>query len=198
MSKITKKQQQIIDTAVKLFLQYGYHQVSVDKISEVSNVTKMTIYKYFESKEKLFEVALTKRNNGFIEDLLRCTSEPSEATEKLKSIFSFYNEWFNSEEFCGCLFINSLHVNFDTDKKVTNFIKQNKVMTRQIIESILCFLFESDEKSKMIASQIIKLLDGAIISAQLGLEDNPAQNAWIATVALLRSESVEIENDFSL
>ena len=48
----------IIHTSRYLFDQHGFHNVGVDRISKESNVSKMTFYKYFKSKEKLIELCL--------------------------------------------------------------------------------------------------------------------------------------------
>lgn len=45
----------VIDTARKLFSEYGYKRVSMDEIARESNVTKKTIYTYFKDKESMFK-----------------------------------------------------------------------------------------------------------------------------------------------
>lgn len=44
----------IYNTAIRLFKQYGYEQVSVSQIAKASNVGIGTFYHYFESKIELF------------------------------------------------------------------------------------------------------------------------------------------------
>ena len=48
------KEEQIVDTARKLFGKYGYKRVSMDEIAREANVTKKTIYSYFKSKEDVY------------------------------------------------------------------------------------------------------------------------------------------------
>lgn len=45
---------EIIDAAVKLFTDYGYHKATMDLIAEEVGVAKGTIYWYFSSKKELF------------------------------------------------------------------------------------------------------------------------------------------------
>ncbi len=53
----TKRTQRILarikETALRLFASYGVDKVSMDEIAEQANVSKVTIYKYFHSKEDL-------------------------------------------------------------------------------------------------------------------------------------------------
>ncbi|HZG54862.1 FAD-dependent oxidoreductase [Paenibacillus sp.] len=48
-----KKRQRVVETAVRLFVERGYEQVSVDEIIQAANISKGTFYHYFESKEDL-------------------------------------------------------------------------------------------------------------------------------------------------
>lgn len=43
-----------LDTALELFIEHGYHGVSMDTVVAVAGGSKATIYRYFESKEALF------------------------------------------------------------------------------------------------------------------------------------------------
>lgn len=48
-----RKRQTVIDTALRLFVERGYEQVSVDDILRAANISKGTFYHYFDSKEEL-------------------------------------------------------------------------------------------------------------------------------------------------
>lgn len=45
---------QIVEAACKLFLESGYETTSMDAIATEANVSKRTVYSYFENKEVLF------------------------------------------------------------------------------------------------------------------------------------------------
>lgn len=49
------KKEKVIETARRLFTEYGYKKVSMDEIARESNVTKKTIYTYFKDKESMFK-----------------------------------------------------------------------------------------------------------------------------------------------
>lgn len=52
------KKEQVISSARKLFIQYGYRKVSMDEIAKKANVTKKTIYSYFKDKNELIKYFL--------------------------------------------------------------------------------------------------------------------------------------------
>lgn len=47
------KQKHILEAALTLFLEYGVQKVSIAEIAEKANVSQVTIYNYFESKDNL-------------------------------------------------------------------------------------------------------------------------------------------------
>ena len=48
------KYNRLMERAEDLFSKYGYKAVSMDEIADAAGISKMTIYKYFPSKEDLF------------------------------------------------------------------------------------------------------------------------------------------------
>lgn len=62
---LSKKALSILDAAAKVFQEEGYEKASMDRIAEVSNSSKRTVYNYFPSKEELFITVVRK----LIEDL---------------------------------------------------------------------------------------------------------------------------------
>lgn len=49
-----ERQEQILDAALPIFLEYGYGNATVDRIAEAARVTKRTIYSYFGNKDGVF------------------------------------------------------------------------------------------------------------------------------------------------
>lgn len=188
---MTKKKQQLIETALSLFLRYGYSQISMDKICQEANVAKMTAYKYFPSKELLFEAALAKRSEDFIAGLRSATAQHKIAIDKLKAVFLYHHDWFVQDDFNGCLFINSIALFAEGNQNIQALARHNKTMTNDLIANLLKTIVATDDVA-VLTAQISKLLDGAIISAQLGNEENPAHNAWSATVALLKNKHINV------
>jgi AcrR family transcriptional regulator len=83
-----RRRQQISErikkTALELFKAHGVEQVSMDAIAEKADVSKVTIYKYFQSKEELFRQVI----NLYIDEILAETEEllasDGDIVEKLK------------------------------------------------------------------------------------------------------------------
>jgi len=61
------KKNLIMETALELFANEGYHTVSISKITKTAGISKGLIYNYFESKEELIQEIVF---NGF-NDILK-------------------------------------------------------------------------------------------------------------------------------
>ena len=48
-----QKKRDILNAALALFMEYGLQKVSITEIAKKANVSQVTIYNYFESKENL-------------------------------------------------------------------------------------------------------------------------------------------------
>jgi AcrR family transcriptional regulator len=54
------REKQILDAAVRVFSAHGYHNASMDEISDVAGVSKPMIYSYLGSKEDLFGACIRR------------------------------------------------------------------------------------------------------------------------------------------
>lgn len=74
MTKAEQKREAILEAAQTIFRSEGYIRANMDTIAKAANVTKQTVYRYFNSKEALFQAALKARREKF----------PSRCLEELK------------------------------------------------------------------------------------------------------------------
>lgn len=56
----SKKREEILLAAVSVFTETGYELASMDRIAQVANVSKRTVYNHFLSKEALFETMIAE------------------------------------------------------------------------------------------------------------------------------------------
>ena len=69
----------LVDTALKLFCERGFHATGIDTILAESGVAKMTLYNHFRSKDELIIAALQKRDEQFMVSV-------KEGVERLKGL----------------------------------------------------------------------------------------------------------------
>jgi AcrR family transcriptional regulator len=98
----------ILNSAYELFSRRGIRGVGIDEVIAHAGVAKATLYKYFPSKTDLVLAFLAAREErwtrGFVEAGARGRAET--ADQQLLAIFDVFDDWFGSDEFDACAFIN--------------------------------------------------------------------------------------------
>lgn len=181
------KRETIITTAMTLFNQKSYTSIGIDKIIAESNVAKMTFYKYFSSKEILIEECLQRRILEVQASLLDKVNSINNPLNKLKSVFNWYIDWINTEDFNGCLF-----------KKATIEVLQMypsvKVQVNKYRNWIYNVVFEifSDleiEDPKVLSSLFLNIIDGLIIDATINKPEINPEETWSYINKLIELET---------
>lgn len=83
MKKNKPKYMQIIDAAVIVIAENGYHQAQVSKIAKQAGVADGTIYLYFKNKEDILISLFEEKMGNFIEEIDQLIAGKGTATEKL-------------------------------------------------------------------------------------------------------------------
>jgi AcrR family transcriptional regulator len=81
-----ERRQQILEAALAVFTQKGYHATNVSDVAAQAGVSQGTIYWYFDSKDALFEAAILFAFSEFGEAALGGLEQYPTATEKLRAI----------------------------------------------------------------------------------------------------------------
>lgn len=80
----------ILDTALKLFSDKGFEAVGVQEIAQECNLTKPSLYYYFNSKSGILEGIMTEYVDPFIADLKKSISNDEGIESSLKNFAYCY------------------------------------------------------------------------------------------------------------
>ena len=79
MARITKlpeeRRKEIIDTAIKLFYEKGYEKTTISDIAKEINVAQGLCYRYFPSKEVLFDCAIDQYAQSLADNIIEFTKD---------------------------------------------------------------------------------------------------------------------------
>lgn len=189
---MSDKRQLVLETALTLFHAHGYHAVGIDRVLAESGVAKMTMYKYFPSKNALIEAVLSERDLRFRRSLLEFVNGVDDPTEKFRALFLWHHRWFKEASFNGCMFINAVAEFPEINNSIRQASIKHKALIQDFIESILNLVLAT-EISQRLSGQFTQLLDGATIAAQVAGDRMAALLAWRSAVGLLLLEGVQIE-----
>jgi len=109
--------QRLLDCALDLFSQNGYHAVGVREIVDAAGVTKPTLYYYFESKRGLLEALLNREAGRLLSNVLRAAVYQGDLVLTLENITRTY---FNSAQNHPSFYRMHLAMYFSPPESVPN------------------------------------------------------------------------------
>ena len=100
----------ILESAYALFAVRGIRDVGVDEVVSRAGVAKATLYRHFPTKDDLVLAFLARREQLWTKDYVEAEARRRGATpeERLLAIFDVFDEWFRSDGFDTCSFVNVL------------------------------------------------------------------------------------------
>jgi AcrR family transcriptional regulator len=123
--------QKIIESAADLFLDSGFNNVTMDLIADTAEITKVTVYEHFKSKEVLLLHCLRWRldsREGSLEAYLRGKGPSS--TQVLE-VFDWMTQRANKGNFRGCAFLKATNEMGATMPEVRQIALEAKRLIRK-------------------------------------------------------------------
>ena len=160
-----EKKPDILKAATALFSKNGYHAVGVDSIVAASNVAKMTFYKYFPSKEYLIEQVLEKRDGDLRESIYAAMKNKRSPQTKIKALFDWYEAWFNTSDYYGCMFIKASDEFPNIGGRIKAISKAHKLWLEGVLDELLQEMAVKAHTSLAIA--IMVMLDGLTVRTNM-------------------------------
>ncbi|WP_328988854.1 TetR/AcrR family transcriptional regulator [Kribbella sp. NBC_01245] len=102
--------QRILDTAYQLIARRGVRDVGVEEVIARAGIAKATLYRHFPSKTDLVLAVLEQREQLWTLGLVEAEARRRGATpeDQLLAVFDVFDEWFRSDGFDTCTFVNVL------------------------------------------------------------------------------------------
>ncbi|SFS72913.1 TetR/AcrR family transcriptional regulator [Marininema halotolerans] len=93
-----EKYDAIIDAAVRVIAQFGYHQAQVSKIAREAKVADGTIYLYFENKDDVLISLFNEKMGAFISDMEQSLSEVPTPDQQLRELIRLHFEYLVGDQ----------------------------------------------------------------------------------------------------
>jgi len=131
------KKDDILNTAIELFCKYGFYQTGIDRILLESKASKMTLYKYFKTKNDLILASIDKYYEEKILKILHeVKSQNANPEEKILILFEKLFESTNFGEF-KCMFISIFFEFRDTAEEIFTNAQEYKLEVQKYIQELL-------------------------------------------------------------
>jgi len=89
-----RHRQEILETALELFSEKGFHNVSMQEIAQKAEFAVGTMYKFFENKEDLYKALVMEQSDKFHSALTEAIEASYDEIEKLRNYVRAKGEVF--------------------------------------------------------------------------------------------------------
>ena len=179
----TKVREMIMNAAIKNFSKTGYAPTKMDDIAKTANVSKGTVYLYFDSKESLFESICKQNQQVLSENEMNLFSNKSKISSDLGNFYdNFTHAVKNTQKLRIEALAESVH-----NPKLRKIIQTNRREIETNVENLFMNMkkngfFTKNVDMSSIASGAIGLFDGLVVSEIVGVNHAANKKAWIDTM----------------
>ena len=87
------RREQILDVALEVFGQAGYHGTSMNDVADAAGVTKPVLYQHFDSKRELYRALLDEVGNRLLSAIAKATADAPDGKSQTQRGFQAYFRW---------------------------------------------------------------------------------------------------------
>lgn len=176
--------ERLLNAAAKLFAAKGIQAVGVDEICECADVAKMSLYKHFKGKDQLIAAYLQRVDEAFLGSIEKAIGTANgDARAGVGALFEFLYAWFQTPEFRGCPFLNAAAEFADVTHPARSVCLSHKARLQETLARLVREMGKQDVEP--LASQLLLLMDGAVLRAQMTGSPESAQHARLAAERLI-------------
>ncbi len=165
-----QRKQEIIEKAMKVFIEKGYHKTNLADIAKECNMGRTTLYQYFKDKDEIFDYVAEQLSKNLEADCMNILENKKlSAAEKLKMIISLLTLQYQLEKNKMLVMVEMwLLSKRDNDTLKRKFEKRINVL-RKMFEQLLDEGIRAKEfkeiNSRAMAFTISTLLETFVIQA---------------------------------
>jgi AcrR family transcriptional regulator len=170
----------ILAAADRLYYTRGVQAVGMDTVCSAAGVSLKRLYRLFPSKEALVEQVLAGRHELW-NTLVSEATATGDARQRLLGVYDMLARWFDTDDFRGCIFINSFGELGATAPRIAEVVRAHKAEFQARLAAIVA---EAGAPASL-APQLAILAEGAQTTAAIAGTNQAAADARRAAVTLI-------------
>lgn len=187
---LSDARERLLEAAEVLIYAGGIHATGVDAIVRAAGAARKSFYTWFESKDALVAAALMRRDERWMRWFVEGTEKRGRTPRtRLIGMFDVLREWFASEGFHGCAFLNAAGETASPDDPVREVARLHKARLLAFVGEQCAAWAAAVGADRRVAARLARqwlvLIDGAIGVALVSGEADAALDARAAGQHLL-------------
>ncbi len=153
-----RRRRQLLDTALHVFAQQGFHPTAMNEIAEAAGVTKPVLYQHFDSKRGLYLEVLDDVGGRLEETIAKAAAGASGPREQVEAGFGAYFRFVATEE-------DAFQVLFGGDTRRDPEFARRALATEDSIAGAIAALIQVDgidaDHQALLAHALVGMAEGA-------------------------------------
>ncbi len=171
----------ILDAADRLYYERGIQQVGIDELRAASGVSLKRLYSEFPGKDAIVLAVLERRHAMWVGGLDVAARGHDTPREKLLTIFDFLAEWFGTDQFRGCAFINAFGELGGSSPQIADAARAHKQSFQDYVDTLVA----DAGGTVALARQLVLLAEGAQTTSAISGRPESAIHAKTAASVLI-------------
>ena len=163
----TDTRKKIIDSTLELISTRDVNEISLADIAAAANITKGTLFYYYNSKELIFEDITVEYLNGLEERFYSWVNNASKDTSFAKYVLDFGARYGERSK----VHIYLVNKALSDNKQLCDLFREKYLSWREIIKRTVAERIDDKEKAEGYADLLLILIDGLIVQDLVGIEN---------------------------
>lgn len=171
----------VVAAADELYYARGIAAVGMDAVRDAAGVSLRRLYQWFPSKEELVLAVLASRRVRWSAELDAVVGAAPQGRDRLLAIYDYLADWFTTDSFRGCGFINAFGELGGTSPAVVLDVREHKLAFQERVAQLVA----EAGADPSLAPQLALLAEGAQTTAAIAGSAEAAQHARAAAGILI-------------
>ncbi len=171
----------ILDAADRLYYERGIQKVGIDELRAASGVSLKRMYSEFSSKDAIVLAVLERRHAMWVDGLAVAARGQQTPRGKLLAIFDFLADWFTTDQFRGCAFINAFGELGGSTPEIAAAARAHKQSFQDYVDELVA----QAGGTVALARQLVLLAEGAQTTSAISGRPDAAIHAKAAAAVLI-------------
>jgi AcrR family transcriptional regulator len=153
----TARREQLLDVALEVFAERGFHETSMNDVAERAGVTKPVLYQHFQSKRELYQALLDEVAARMWNAISNATSGVTDGRRRTELGFRAYFRWVADDQAAFKLLYDS------SASRDEEFSRARRGVTGVMVRAVgpLITADIDDEHRMTLAHALVGLAEGA-------------------------------------
>lgn len=155
-----RRRRQLLDVALRVFAERGFHDASMNDIAVAAGVTKPVLYQHFTSKRELFAELLTDVGRDLQEAITKAVTAAATPREMVELGFTAYFSYVDQHRDAFQLFYGG---SMARDEEFAEVVNQTETAVAGLVAGLIEIEGLSPGQRQVLGHGVVGLIEGASI-----------------------------------